>query len=310
MSKLVFAVPNFPGKEKLVRATSMAMLKVSKHSPEICVGVGIAAGIGATVLACRATLRVDEVLEYHNQKMSDINKACELVKEGRDLKGYTLEEGQKEKWTLMVQTIAKIGKLYAPSIIMGSVSIGLILGGHHILAKRNMALSVAYAGLQKAYDEYRERVRNVVGEEKENDIYKGVKEVVVEETNSKGKVVQKKVNELEHPASLYTRIFDESSDWWSPNPEQNKFFLMRMQAHCNDRLRMKGFLFLNEVLEMLDIPRCPMGQDVGWIYGEGDSFVSFGIWDPTNEAKRAFINGAEKSIWLDFNVDGFIKDRI
>lgn len=192
MSKLVLAVPNFPGKEKLIAKASRLALKVSKHSPEICVATGIVAGVGATVLACRATLRVGEVIDFHNETMAKINKLVSYAEDGNPVKGYSVEEGQKEKWIFTIQTICKIGKLYSPAIIAGAFSVGMILGGHRILKSRNAALSLAYTGLQKAYDEYRKRVREVVGEEKENDIFKGVREVVTEETKENGKVVKKK----------------------------------------------------------------------------------------------------------------------
>lgn len=310
MSKLTLAVPNFPGKEKMIRVTSRLALKVSKHSPEICVGAGIVAGVGATVLACRATLHIEEVMADYRETMNNIDILKERAKNGEQFKDYSVEAAQRDKFVATVQMITKIGKLYTPAIIAGTVSIGFILGGHHILAKRNAALSIAYAGLQKAYDEYRSRVRDAVGEEKEMDIYRGVKEIITEETNEKGKITKKKANELGAPASIYSRIFDESSQWWRPNAEQNKFFLLTVQAHCNDILKIRGHLFLNEVFDMLDITRCPMGQDVGWIYGEGDSYVDFGIWDASNASKRAFINCDERNVWLDFNVDGFIKDKI
>lgn len=310
MSKLTLAIPNFPGKEKLIRTTSCMMLKASKHSPEICVGVGIAAGIGATVLACRATLSIDTVIDEYKNRMTNINTLEERAKAGDQFKDYSVEVAQKEKFIATIQMIAKAGKLYAPAIIAGSISIGFILGGHHILAKRNAALSIAYAGLQKAYDEYRSRVKEAVGEEKELDIYRGIKEVVKEEKNEKGKTVKKKETEITHPASPYARIFDEASCWWKKNAEQNKYFLILQQAHANDLLKIRGHLFLNEVFDMLDLPRTQAGSVCGWIYGEGDSFVDFGMWDADTQEKRNFINGSENCIWLDFNVDGVIYDKI
>lgn len=309
-TKLITKIPNFPGKEKIIRTTSKAMLQVSKRSPEIFVGVGIASGIGATIFACKATLRVGEVMDNYNKTMENINFLKSEAEAGRPHDNYDVEEAKKEKFIATIQMLAKLGKLYAPAIALGTASIGFVLGGHHILAKRNAALSISYAALQKAYDEYRGRVREVVGEEKELDIFKGIRAIEIEEKNEKGKTVKKQTNELGSPASPYTRIFDESSCWWKPSAEQNKFFLMTTQAHCNDLLRLRGHIFLNEVFDMLDIPRCPMGAVCGWIYGEGDSFVDFGIWDATKEATRAFINGSERNIWLDFNCDGSIYDRI
>lgn len=310
MSNLTLRIPNFPGKNKITGFVYRTGLKISKHSPELCVAASIATGIGATVLACRATLRVGEILDHHNSIMCDINKAQELALNGEDLMGYTVEEGQKEKFILFVQTAVKIGKLYAPSIILGMVSVSFILGSHHILARRNAALGVAYAGLQKAYDEYRERVQDIVGEEKELDIFKGVRETVEESENSKGKITKKKVNELNHPASPYTKLFDAASSWWRKDADQNRFFLQCQQNHANDLLRLRGHLFLNEVLDMLDLPRTSEGSISGWVYEGPESFVDFGMWDATKEGVRDFINSRENVVWLDFNCDGVIYDLI
>lgn len=310
MSKLVLAVPNFPGKQKLMAATAKVAIKVSQHSPEICVGVGIAAGIGATVLACRATLKVDVIIEKHNEDMANINLYKQKVLDGEDAGGYTLEDAQRDKFVRFVKTVVEVGKLYMPSIILGMTSIGLVLTGHHILLKRNAALTIAYTGLQKAYDTYRDRVKEAIGEEKEKDIYNGVREVTIEEPNDKGKSIKKKAHEQVGPASPYTRIFDESSTWWTKDAERNKFFLMQTQRHANDLLRERGYMSLNDVLRMLDLTPSTAGQTVGWVYGEGDSFISFGVWDATKKGNRRFINGDERSIWLDFNVDGVIFDKI
>lgn len=310
MSKLALAVPNFPGKERLVGVVSKAGLKVAKHSPEICLGVGIAAGIGATILACRATLRITEVVDEHNKTMADINMAKEKAEAGEPIKDYTVEEAEKEKFILFVQTAVKIGKLYAPAIILGMTSIGLILGGHHIMVRRNMALSVAYAGLQQAFDGYRQRVRDTIGDEKEQDIYRGVTETTVKEEDAKGKLAEKKAYQEVGPMSPYARIFDEANPWWRKDAELNKFFLSRIQAQANETLRLKGYLFLNDVYDMLGFSKTTAGQQVGWVYGGGDSFVDFGIWDATRGKVRQFINADERSIWLDFNVDGEIYQKI
>ena len=49
---------------------------------------------------------------------------------------------------------------------------------------------------------------------------------------------------------------------------------------------------------------------VGWVLGNGDNCIDFGIWDSANEKARDFVNGREGAILLDFNVDGVIYDLI
>ena len=112
--------------------------------------------------------------------------------------------------------------------------------------------------------------------------------------------------------SDYARIFDDGCTGWSKNAEYNLMFLKQQQAYANTLLKNNGYLFLNEVYDMLGIPRSKAGQVVGWIYDEknpiGDNFVDFGIYDLYNEKARDFVNGYERSIVLDFNVDGNVWD--
>lgn len=111
--------------------------------------------------------------------------------------------------------------------------------------------------------------------------------------------------------SPYAVFFDETCPGWLPNSEMNKMFLVQQQNYANELLRAKGYLFLNEAYNIIGAPRTKAGQVVGWIYDEnnpiGDNFVDFGIYNIRN---RSFVNGYEKSILLDFNVDGCILDLI
>ena len=111
--------------------------------------------------------------------------------------------------------------------------------------------------------------------------------------------------------SPYAAWFNETCTAWTKDPEMNKFFLLRQQDYANEQLRHRGYLFLNEVCDMLGIPRTKAGQVVGWIFDPdnpvGDNYVDFGLWDTRNED---FINGYESSVLLDFNPDGNILDRL
>lgn len=112
--------------------------------------------------------------------------------------------------------------------------------------------------------------------------------------------------------SPYARHFDETCMAWTKDPESNKFYLLRQQEYANEKLRQRGYLFLNEVYDILGIPRTKAGQCVGWMYDTenpiGDNYVDFGIFDQVHN--RSFVNGYENSVLLNFNVDGNILDRI
>lgn len=112
--------------------------------------------------------------------------------------------------------------------------------------------------------------------------------------------------------SPYARWYDRECDGYRTNDrETNLFFLRMQQNYANEKLRNRGYLFLNEVYDMIGIPRTKAGQVVGWVYDErnpvGDNFVDFGIYEDRN---AAFINGYADRVLLDFNVDGNILDAL
>lgn len=111
--------------------------------------------------------------------------------------------------------------------------------------------------------------------------------------------------------SEYARFFDEASPCWTKDAEQNLIFLKQQQQYANDKLKQQGYLFLNEVYEMLGIPRTKAGQVVGWIFEEnnplGDNVIDFGLY---NLGNQKFVNGYERSVLIDPNVDGNILDRM
>ena len=112
-------------------------------------------------------------------------------------------------------------------------------------------------------------------------------------------------------ASPYAKFFDELNPNWTKDPSANLFFLKAQEQFANDKFQAQGYLFLNDVYDSLGIPRTSFGQLVGWFKGNGgDEYIDFGIFDGDNESKRAFVNGYERSVLLDFNVDGVIYDLI
>ena len=303
-------------KEKFVNVYNNVKGKVEKHSPEILMGVGVAGVITSTVLACRATMKLNDVLEEAQETREKIKEVAENpAYEDK----YSEEDAKKDLTINYVQTGVKVAKLYAPAVAVGVVSVGCLLGSHDILRKRNAALSAAYLTVDKSFKEYKQRVVDRFGEEVEKEIRYGIKaeEIVETVTDEEGNevTITEKVNTMNPTLySDYARFFDAGSVCWQNDPEYNLMFLRAQQQYANDLLRARGRLFLNEVYEMLGLEKSKAGQIVGWVYnydGEnpnGDNYVDFGIYDMSKERVRAFVNGYETNILLDFNVDGNIWD--
>ena len=87
-------------------------------------------------------------------------------------------------------------------------------------------------------------------------------------------------------------------------------FLRAQERYANQRLQADGFLILNDLYETLGFKKSSEGALVGWIAGEGDNFVSFDMDNMENIRRGAYLDGDEGSIFLDFNVQGAIWDRI
>lgn len=303
------------------RAFHKAGFQLKKHSPEILVVTGVVGTVVSAVMACKATTKLHAVLDDTKEKIDMYHKGAEDGKVQSMVDGelvvvdYTEEDCSRDITIAYAQTGMNLVKLYGPAIAVGALSITGILAGHNILRKRNFALAAAYTAVDTGFKEYRGRVIKRFGEQLDKELKYDIKAKEVEETvvDEKGKEkTVKKTVEVANPVgcSPYTFCFDETAAGWVRDAESNKFFLMRQQDYANEKLKARGYLFLNEVLDMVGIPRCRAGQTVGWIYDEknpiGDNYVDFGMLNINTEANRNFMNGYEKSIWLDFNVDGDI----
>ena len=301
-------------KEKMISMYNNSKNMVEKHSPEILAGVGVVGVVASTVMACKATMKLNDILEESKETRDKIK---EVESNPRYEEEYSHEDAKKDLTINYTQTAMKIAKLYAPAVILGSASLGCLLASNDILRKRNAALSAAYMTVDKSFKEYRQRVVDRFGEEIEKEIRYNIKaeevtSTVVAEDGSETTVTETIKTMDPNLYSDYAKFFDEASPYWQKDPEYNLMFLKSQQQYATDLLRARGRLFLNEVYDMLGIEKTKAGQIVGWVYNPenpiGDNFVDFGIFDMSKERVRAFVNGYEPNILLDFNVDGNIWD--
>lgn len=276
-------------------------LVLKKNSPDVLFVTGVVGAVGSTVLACRSTLKLSETLE---KAQRDIDLAEQI-----ENPEYTDQDKQHDLMVIRVRTVVEIGKLYAPSVILGVVSVAALTKSHTILKERNAALTAAYVVLERGFNEYRQRVIDRYGEDTEREI-RFPREKIKEDNPATGREHTVEIIG-ENGASIYAKWFDNESPSWEPDPEINLIFLKCQQNYCTDLLRARGHLFLNEVYDMLGIPRTSEGAVVGWFLdGTGDGFVDFGIWPNDEEKVRQYINGRGGSLLLDFNVDGLIYDKL
>lgn len=300
---------------KATRLLSSTQYQVKKHSPEILMVAGIAGTIVGTVLACKATTKVREIIEEKNKNIEDVHTCLEEKPDE-----YTEEDSKKDLTIIYAQTGVKLFKLYAPAIGVMALSFASIIAGHKVLKKRNVAIAAAYAAIDKGFKQYRKNVIEEFGEGVDQQMRFGLKSKEIKKKDKDGKTVKETEYYIDPDAnplnniSEYARFFDASSENFAKDPEYNMMFLRRQQDYANEMLKARGHLFLNEVYDLLDIPRSKAGQVVGWVYDKngntkGDNYVDFGLYR-NDQGTRRFVNGLEYNILLDFNVDGVIYDLI
>ena len=300
---------------KATRLLSSTQYQIKKHSPEILMVAGIAGTIVGTVLACKATTKVSEIIEEKNKNVEDVHTCLE-----EKPNEYTEEDSKKDLTIIYAQTGVKLFKLYAPAIGVMALSFASIIAGHKVLKKRNIAIAAAYAAIDKGFKQYRKNVIEEFGEGVDQQMRFGLKSKEIKKKDKDGKTVKETEYYIDPDAnpldniSEYARFFDAASSNFAKDPEYNMMFLRRQQDYANEMLKSRGHLFLNEVYDLLDIPRSKAGQVVGWVYDKngntkGDNYVDFGLYR-NDQGTRRFVNGLEYNILLDFNVDGVIYDII
>lgn len=308
---------------EIKKILNKGMLTVKKYSPEILMGTGIVGVVVTVVTACKATLKADEVLEKHAEKMNRIVEGEQITNEEgeEEVIIYPPAVVARDKLVVYTQTGLDFARLYAPTAAIGSFSIACILVSNRILNKRYLAVVAAYNALSTSYNQYRRRVRERYGEDTDYELRYGVEwdKIEKKETDEKGKTKTKQedVEVIDVQPSNYARYWEKYirdgvlNPNWDENPEFNLMFLKAVQDEATRKLHARGYIFLNEVYDMLGFEHTQQGQVVGWFDDEnGDGFVDFGLYNLNNRGNRRFINGQESTILLDFNCDGIIWDKI
>lgn len=296
-----------------VRIASTVGFKVKKYSPEILLGTGLICVVGGVVVACKQTQKAQEIMEAAAAEKRVIE--AELADQCND---YTEEQAANDLALVKKSTTKALVKTYAPVVGIELLGIACIGGSYGILKKRNVALLAAYEVLDDRFRKYRERAKQALGEDAENDIYRGLKhtdetpdmEVLDKDGNTIGSVPGK---ELEGYGP-YAMMFDEvnAPSVWVKDPFANKNRIVTVRNWSQNYLDAHGYLFLNQVREWLGMQPIPEGQAVGWLSAKkgGSGYVDFGEQDTWRKTVYDFQHGYERSILLDPNVDGVIWDKI
>lgn len=290
-----------------------AKLKLVKAAPDIALAAGILGFVATAVVASKQTLTAEDILDKHKENMDKIHKAKEEADYG--VVTYTDEQMQKDTAVVYSKTIVAMAKHYAPAVALGVASTACIIWSHSQMKSRYLSAVAAYGAIDKAFKTYRERVKEKLGSDADAEFRYGlerktVAEEIVDEDGNKKTEVHEEV-QPDPDISGYAKFFDEFNPNWKKDAGMNRTFIHSVQNWANDLLRIRGYLFLNEVYDALGIPPTKSGQIVGWIDSKDHpKVVDFFMLDRFTQAKADFINEREKAILLDFNVDGPILDFV
>ena len=290
---------------------------LTKFSPEILLGVGITGVVGSTILACKATLSVEAVLDEHAEQLAKIEEGAALAE--KNLVDYPIKQEKNDRRILMFATTGKFIRLYGPSATLMIASIGCILGAHHIMKKRNVALMAAYKLMEEAFSKYRKRVVDELGENADAHFYYGSERVEGETrtvTDADGNETE--LSPVLNHLSGFSRFFEEDkpdqmggwtgSTQWSKVHEYNLDFLKCKEEHFNNMLLVKGFVTINDVFAELGFAPTEAGMICGWRYksDRGDGYISF---KPRGIDGNWTYGRNGDGLILDFNIDGVIFDQ-
>lgn len=289
------------------RQIGRAILVAKKNSPHLFFAGGLIGSVTSTILACRATLKLEPVVDEIKKELETAksNKEIADANDGSGIIEYSDRQYAHDVTRVYARGAKELIKLYGPSMALNVASVGALTGSHLQLTRRNSALTATAAAISKAYDDYRERVREELGAEKELDIHRALSK---EEVTIDGK---KTIVDVADPSrwSPYARFFDEACPNWQKDSELNRIFIQCQQNYANHLLHARGHVFLNEVYDSLGMERSRAGAVVGWVLNgdTSDNYIDFGMFDAYN---APFVNNMERSVILDFNVDGVIFDKI
>lgn len=310
------------GMKNLSKATLMGL---KHHAPTILTGIGIVGVCGAGVMACKATLKLPETTDRIATDMQNLKEAKEGgqpiymdneqigVTEPMDEKMYS-----RELCKVYGHAAWEMTKLYGPSIFLGASSIASILAGKKILDARCASALNAVHMTEQLFEKYRSRVREELGEKKDEEFRYGIREVIEEQivtdkngnpkTDKNGvvKTATKKTKVIEQPdENDFHRLFaEESTHEWDRDSEYNADFLIRRQNIHNQILHSRGYITFNDILTDLGFPIMSWGWDYGYV-NDGKSDVDYGILDHMGD-----LDPYNNVIWLTFPGVSYIRDKV
>lgn len=271
---------------------------LTKNSPYILTGAGaVAVTAGSVVLAKKAKNSKDTVDVIENDKIVELHNHLDSV-------DISEKDMKKTLAKAYVRRAFSYARYYAAPVLLITGGIMCMVSATLIQTKRLKIMSASYTAMAAAFNEYRERVKKVVGEEKEKDIFDGIER---DENGNVVKVGKPVTSAYSENTQTFSRLFgDGESRYWEKESSLNVLFITGAEANLNAKLRSKGFVTLNEVWQELGFTNfTEEGMYLGWRYiykdpNYGSTYITLGLSGPKNSDKRAELSRSwREEIWID-----------
>lgn len=299
-------------------------IKAVKSSPTILLFAGIGTGLFAGYKACKATLKAEKIYHSYKEKRNIIemvhdNSANAETVRLYDVEEYTEEDYAKDVRDTNVKLVVDMIKTYAVPALLASAAVSMITGSHVIMHKRCTALTGTVISLTEALRQYRKNVVDELGEEADHRFANSIKEIEIEDPETKEKKKVKKSINNKNPFAFwfgptYIDQYGEEcrNPHWSNDASCNLLQLRIFRNHLSERLKTNESLFVNEVFDTFGRPRSSDGAQYGWIYEPNNKFGDNEVLFRVNEEEvmEKYRRGITEPILIDLNVDGYILNRI
>lgn len=257
----------------------------------------------------KATRKVDGILEEHNAALDELKNIQNIIESDDvpdEYANVTVEDIKSRRGKVYRKTGMKMAVTFAMTFVFGAASLGSFYFSAKELNGRYVGACAALGAVAKDKEHLEKQILDKYGADELAALKKASKDEEIVETHKdeNGKEVVDKIVSPNYDA--YARLFDSTCPDFEKDPESNLTFLNAKRDWAEYLLRTRGRLFLNEVYDMLNMPRTDEGQVMGWTYdkkkqGNPDHLlVSFGLHDKRNER---FMLGLEPVALLIFNVE-------
>lgn len=248
------------------------LLLVQAHSPEICIGAGITGFFGTIGATVHATNKTHDILEEKEELLAAVDEKMRSPL----VVGYSREDYEKDVRIVKRSTRKKLIRAWIPVGTLGAASVISVLSGYRILNGRYAATAAAYKTLEAGYDRLRDNVKEKYGEEELRHLEAlspdEVKAISQKQAEARGKTGQK-ARRGGWEKCGQVMVFDDYSEHWRRywTPDMALEYLRIKNNQLYDILKIRGHLFVNEIADMLGLPRTAEGQVEGYIDVPGTS---------------------------------------